>query len=139
MSPKLIYFMQSGDGNLLSRSRSARGSCATGPSPRHTFAVGPSSRIWLNAHRVPGNLPLDPSLKRTVLSAGGGKPCITLLATGSVCAALGSFGTSSALTSGRGCLREREQASEHESATGAEAGHGVSAYRFCAVAAMAVR
>ena len=42
---------------------------------------------------------LDPSLKRTVLSAGGGKPCITLLATGSVCAALGSFGASSARTS----------------------------------------
>src|SRR5258708_8023526 len=99
MSPKVICLPSRVVTGILSRSRSARGSCATGPSPRHTLGVGPSSRIWLNAQRVAGNLPLDPSLKRTGLSTGGGKPCITLLATGSVCAAPGSFGASSARTS----------------------------------------
>jgi hypothetical protein len=40
----------------------------------------------------------------------------------------------------KGREREREQAgaSEHGRAAGAETGHGVSSYRFCAVAAMAV-
>jgi len=81
---------------ILSKSRSARGSGTIGPSPRQTLAVGTSSRMWLNDQRVCGNLPLDPSMKRTVLSGGGGKPCITVLAFGSDCAALGSFGASSA-------------------------------------------
>jgi hypothetical protein len=39
---------------------------------------------------------------------------------------------------GKGCEREQAGASEHGRAARAETGHGVSSYRFCAVAAMAV-
>ena len=66
------------------RSRSARGSGTTGPSPRQTAAVGTSSRIWLKAQRVCGKRELDPSPKRMILSGGGGKPCMKPSVTGSL-------------------------------------------------------
>src|SRR4051794_1419333 len=74
------------------KSRSSRGRTATGPSPRETSALGISSRRWFIDQRVAGNFDADPSLNRTILSGGGGNPCINPFACGSLCFASGKAG-----------------------------------------------
>src|SRR6186713_2347462 len=68
---------------------SSRGSTDAGPAPRHTFTVGTSWRILLQAQRSSGKLRNEPFWKVMVLSGGGGKPCIQPSVSGSVSAAVG--------------------------------------------------
>src|SRR5688572_27839052 len=60
-------------------------------------ADGASSRWWLKLQRVLGNRQLVVSARRTVRSAGGGKPCITASAAGSVSRAVGAGWAESAI------------------------------------------
>src|SRR6186713_1146971 len=68
---------------------SSRGSMEAGPAPRHTFTVGTSWRILLQAQRSSGKLRNEPFWKVMVLSGGGGKPCIQRSVSGSGSAAVG--------------------------------------------------
>ena len=82
-SPDMVW------NRIPSRFFSARGRGDAGPMPRPTAAVGTSSRMWLKLQRVIGNFHAVPSPKRTVLSADGGKPCISPSTFGSVLAGSG--------------------------------------------------
>src|SRR6185295_4421487 len=68
---------------------SSRGNAEAGPAPRHTFTVGTSWRILLQAQRSSGKLRKEPLWKVMSLSGGGGKPCIQPRVSGSVSAAVG--------------------------------------------------